>query len=48
MGYRSKLRILKRGSTSGRETLEEMFNTLGHQGNANQNYFESFNLHPSE
>jgi hypothetical protein len=37
MGCRAKQRILNREILNGQETLKEMFITLCHQGNANQN-----------
>ena len=37
MRYRSKQRILNRRIFHGREALKEMFNSLSHKGNANQN-----------
>lgn len=30
-------RVLNKGISNGLEILKEMFNTLSHQGNANQN-----------
>ena len=48
MGYTSKQIILKRENSYGWETLKEMFNVPSHQGNENQNYFESLILNLSE
>ena len=40
MGYRTKQRVLNKRISNGQKTLKEMFNTLSHQGNENQNNFE--------
>jgi hypothetical protein len=37
MGHRGKQRILNRGILNGSEAPKEMFNTLTHQVNENQN-----------
>jgi hypothetical protein len=40
MGKLTEERILKRRSTNGQYTYEEILNILGHKGNENQNYTE--------
>lgn len=40
MKYKSRQRIFKRVNPNGGEIIEEMFNILGHQGNANKKSFE--------
>ena len=41
MGHRTKQRILNRRNSNGPKTLKEMSKTFSHQGNANQNNYQS-------
>ena len=40
MGYETKQRILNRSISNDQKTLNKMFNSISHQGNANQNNSE--------
>jgi hypothetical protein len=42
MEYRSKQKNISRGISNDWGTLKEMFNILSHEGNANQNDWDSF------
>ena len=48
MRYRFKQRTFQGSISEVGETRKEMFNILGHQKNANQNYFEISILHLAE